>query len=87
MYIYTHTQWNISHEIMPLAAIWMDLEISILSEENQANMVWYHLYVGSKKWYKWTYLKSRNRLTNIENKLMVIKGDKGGGKDKFRIWN
>ena len=28
-----------------------------------------------KKWYKWTYLQSRNRLTDIENKLMVTKGE------------
>ena len=25
-----------------------------------------------KKWYKWTYLESRNRLTDIQNKFMVI---------------
>ena len=31
-----------------------------------------------KKWYKWTYLYDRNRLTDIENKLMLIKGDMGG---------
>ena len=34
-----------------------------------------------KKWYKWTYLQNRNRLTDIENKLMVTKGE--GGKDKL----
>ena len=27
-----------------------------------------------KKWYKWTYLWSRNRLIDIENKLMDTKG-------------
>ena len=27
-----------------------------------------------KKWYKWTYLQNRNRLTDIENKLTVTKG-------------
>ena len=27
-----------------------------------------------KKWYKWTYLQNRNRLTDVENKLMVIRG-------------
>ena len=32
-----------------------------------------------KKWYKWTYLQNRNRLTDIENKLMVTKGDSGEG--------
>ena len=30
-----------------------------------------------KKWYKWTYLQNRNRLT--ENKIMVTKGEKLGG--------
>ena len=29
-------------------------------------------------WYKWTYLWNRNRLTDIENKLMVTKGESGG---------
>ena len=32
-----------------------------------------------KKWYKWTYLQKRNRSTDIENKLMVTKGEVGGG--------
>ena len=39
-----------------------------------------------KKWCKWTYLQNRNRLTGVENKLMVTKGEKGG-KDKFGIWD
>ena len=30
-----------------------------------------------KKWYKWTYLQ--NRPTDIENKLMVTKGERGWG--------
>ena len=39
-----------------------------------------------KKWYKWTYLQNRNRLTDIENKLMVTKGERWGGVNyKFRI--
>ena len=29
---------------------------------------------------------NRNRLTDIENKLMVTKGEREG-KDKFRIWD
>ena len=31
-----------------------------------------------KKWYKWTYLQNRNRLTDVENKLMIIKGEGWG---------
>ena len=43
----------------------MALEIIKLSEESQAkkNIILYHLYVESKQmWYKWTYLKNRNKL-------------------------
>ena len=32
-----------------------------------------------KKLYKWTYLQKRNRLTDIENKLMVTKGERDRG--------
>ena len=35
----------------------------------------YHLYVESKLWHKWTYLGDRNRLTDIENRLAVAKGE------------
>ena len=31
-----------------------------------------------KRCYKWTYLQNRNRLTDIENKFMVTKGERGG---------
>ena len=32
-----------------------------------------------KKRHKWTYFKNRKRLTDIENKLMVTKGERGVG--------
>ena len=35
-----------------------------------------------KKWYKWTYLQNRNRVTGVENKLMVTKGG-----DKLGDWD
>ena len=40
------------NEIMPCAATWIDLEIIILSEVSQTEketIIWYHLYVESKK--------------------------------------
>ena len=43
-----------------------------------------------KKWYKWTYLQNRNRLTDIENKLTVTKGDSGEewrGREKLGVWD
>ena len=54
---------------MPFAAPWMDLEIIILSEVNQTETNIISFIEGIlKKWYKWTYLQNRNRLTDIENK-------------------
>ena len=32
-----------------------------------------------KKWYKWTYLPNGNQLTDTENTLLVIKGEREGG--------
>ena len=32
-----------------------------------------------KKSYKWTYLQNGNRVTDVENKLMVTKGKRRGG--------
>ena len=39
-----------------------------------------------KKWYKWTYLQNRNRLTVEENILMVTKGERGC-RDKLGVWD
>ena len=33
----------------------------------------------SKIIHKWTYLQNRNRLTGTENRLVVAKGEEGGG--------
>ena len=51
----------------------------ILSEVSQrkTNITWYHLYVESKKMIQINYLQNRNRLTDIENKLMITKGERG----------
>ena len=40
-----------------------------------------------KKRYKWTFLQSRNRLIDVENKLMVTKEEtlEGGINDEFGI--
>ena len=50
---------TVLNEIMPFIATWKDLENIILSEVNQrnTNVIWYHLYVESKKknWYTGNY--------------------------------
>ena len=57
----------------------MDLDIVLLSQR-KTNTLWYYLYVKSekkKRWYKWTYLQNRNKVTDVENKPMVIRGLEG----------
>ena len=44
-------------------------------ERQISDIIWYMWNL--KKSYKWTYLQNWNRLTDIENKLMVPKGDRG----------
>ena len=39
------------------------------------------------KWYKWTYLQIRNRLTDMENKLVVTSGETEGEKGKIGVWD
>ena len=48
---------------MPFSAIWMDLDMIILCKvrKRKANAIWYHLYVESKWWHKWTYLQNREQ--------------------------
>ena len=70
------------NEITPFAAKWLDLEIVILSKVRQRQTSYNITYMWNlKKQYKWTYLQNRNRLTGVENNLMVT-GEQGG-RDKF----
>ena len=70
------------NEVMPFAATWMDLEIIILSEVSQTKkdkyyIYMYCLYVESKKITEMN-LFTKQKHTDIENKLMVTKGERGG---------
>ena len=67
------------NEIMPFAATWMNLDVIILSKVSQRQLSYDITYMESKKkkWYKWTYLQNRNRLTDLEDKLTVAKGEEG----------
>ena len=51
----------------------------------ETNITWYHLKVESKKLHKWTYLKHRKRLTDLESKLMVTMGEESG--EGLEVWN
>ena len=43
----------------------------------KTNTIWYHLYVELKIQHKWTYLQNKNRVTDTENRLVLVKGEKG----------
>ena len=58
------------------------------SQENQRrNIIWHTLYVKSKKkWYKWTYLQNRNKLTDLENEF-VVTGGQAEEKGMLKSWD
>ena len=81
IYIYIMEYYSAikKNEIIPFAATFLDLEIILLNEVNQRQILYNITYIWNlKQWYRWTYLQNRNRLTDIENKLMVTKGNSGG---------
>ena len=90
-YIYTVEYYSATkkNEIMRLVSTWVDLEIIVLSEVNQkeTNTMWYHLYVESKVWHKWTYLWNRHILTDLEKRIVVAKGEGEWGRDRLGVWN
>ena len=65
------------NKIVPFAEMWMDLETH--TEWHKAEREKQKLYNTInmwilEKWYRWTFLQSRNRDTDIENKPMYTKG-------------
>ena len=66
-------EWN-----KPFAATWMELKMIILSKTDRQRQISQgitHMWNLTKKNDTWTYLQNRKWLTNIENKLMVTKGE------------
>ena len=65
------------------------LEILLLLKsvrKRKTNTIWYHLHVESNIWHKITYLWNTNRFREIENRLVVAKGE-GRGRDGLRVWD
>ena len=81
--VHTYNGILLSHKkkkIMPFTAKWKDLEIVIRSEvrERKTNIICGICGI-LKKWYQLTYLRNRNRVTDVENKRTVTKGESEGG--------
>ena len=51
---------------------------TIWSKSEEDKYMILHIW-NIKKLYKWTYIKSRNTPTKVENKLMITKGERGEG--------
>ena len=66
---------------MPFAVTWLDLEIVILSEVSQTktNIIQCCLYVDSKDIVQMS-LSSKHRIADVENKILVTKGYRGGSR-------
>ena len=76
------------NEIMPLAATWMDLEIIILSEVSQKEKDKYHItYMWNLKYDTNEHIYETDRLTDIENRLVVAKGEGGWERDGLGVWD
>ena len=72
----------------------MDVSFKNISSQHRKiskTNIWYHLYVDSNKnnnnkWYKRTYLKNRNKLTDFKTNLMVTRGETTGGREELVGW-
>ena len=62
------------NKMVPFAETWMDLDTVIMSEVSLRNTYDIAYLWNIKKWYKHTCLQSRNRLSDLENKIMITKG-------------
>ena len=76
------------NEVMPFAAIQMDLDVIIWNEVQSvrerkiSNDI---TYMWNFKWYKWTYLQSRNSLT--DNRRHTYHYQRGDGGTKLGVWD
>ena len=67
----------------PSLVIWSFIYLKETYESDRERSIWYCLYVESKKNVtNELYVQNRNRVTDVENKLIATKGESGkGGKN------
>ena len=64
------------NEVMPLTATRLDMEIIILSEVRQRQTLYDSAYMWNlKKMIQISLLRNRNKLIDLENELMVTRGE------------
>ena len=79
---------HINNLIMPFAWPRWTWRLSYWVKSDRERPVLYDIaYMWNlKKWYQWTYLQNRNRVTDIKNKLVVTERV-SGGRDKLGDWD
>ena len=74
---------------MPSVAIWIDLEVIILSKVSQKEKNKHHiiLLLGGKfkKWYEWTYLQKMSH--RYRKQTYSYQRGKVGARDKLGVWD
>ena len=75
--VYLYNGILISHKKEWNNAICSNMDWPSYVTQRKTNTIWYHLYVESKIWHKWTYLQNKNGLTDTENRLVVAKEEVG----------
>ena len=69
------------NEIGSFVEMWMDLKTVIQKSESKKQISHFNAYMWNlEKWYRSSYLQSRNRDTDVENKCMDTKGEGAGGR-------
>jgi len=91
--VHTHNGILLSHRKQWNCAICRDVDgprdchRELTKSEREKLILYINAYMwNSEKWYRWIYLQSRNRVTDVENKLMDTNGS-GGEWDKMGDWD
>ena len=79
-YIYTMEYLLLIHKKEHINAMYSNTDTTTddQTKSEGERQTWYHLYVEYKIWDKWTYLQNRDRLMDINNRLVVAKGEGAG---------
>ena len=82
VHTYTHNELLLSHKKEQNNAICSNMDglrdcHTEWSKSDRKGQISYDIaYMWNlKKWYKWTYLQNRNRVTDVKNKLTVNRGE------------
>ena len=76
MIYYIYIYLCINNEILPFVPTWVDLDVMLMEiNQRKRNTTWFHLQVQSKIKTKNNFKKSRNRIIDIENKMVITRVD------------